>query len=234
MAFFRTSFTTFPFFGLMQLVQRSQEEFQTQKLCTSLKIYGMIYLDHSQCISSWIKQEKERIIKGYSQIRNEALAYAFSYMNLIEHWGSGIPRIIGKVKAMGLREPEFIGGEVDLRINIYRNPINGYDMENGVNVIDDVETTAEVPESAGKVPESAGEYRKSAGKVPENDQENQIYNFVRDHGFITRVQVMELLKIKERRARNILRKMVEEEWLRKEGASRNIIYVINQDKRLEG
>ena len=41
-------------------------------------------------------------------------------MNLIEHWGSGIPRIIDKVKASGLQEPEFIGGEVDLRINIYR------------------------------------------------------------------------------------------------------------------
>ena len=64
-----------------------------------------------------------------------------------------------------------------------------------MNVIDGVETTAEVPESAGKVQESAGEYRKSAGKI--------------------------------------LRKMVENEWLRKEGASRNIIYVINQDKRLE-
>lgn len=54
------------------------------------------------------------------QIRNEALAHAFSYMNLIEHWGSGIPRIIDKVKSAGLQEPEFIGGEVDLRINIYR------------------------------------------------------------------------------------------------------------------
>ena len=31
-------------------------------------------------------------------------------MNLIEHWGSGIPRIIDKVKASGLQEPEFIGG----------------------------------------------------------------------------------------------------------------------------
>jgi predicted HTH transcriptional regulator len=48
------------------------------------------------------------------------LQMSFSYINLIEHWGSGIPRIIGKVKAAGLREPEFIGGEVDLRINIYR------------------------------------------------------------------------------------------------------------------
>ena len=46
-------------------------------------------------------------------------------MNLIEHWGSGIPRIIDKVKETGLREPEFIGGEVDLRINIYRGQLNG-------------------------------------------------------------------------------------------------------------
>lgn len=31
---------------------------------------------------------------------------------------------MGKVKAYGLRDPEFIGGEVDLRINIYRNQLN--------------------------------------------------------------------------------------------------------------
>ena len=63
-------------------------------------------------------QTMERMKEGYSKIRNEALAHAFAYMNLIEHWGSGIPRIIDKVKVAGLREPEFIGGEVDLRINI--------------------------------------------------------------------------------------------------------------------
>ena len=34
-------------------------------------------------------QTLERMKEGYSQIRNEALASAFSYMNLIEHWGSG-------------------------------------------------------------------------------------------------------------------------------------------------
>lgn len=75
-------------------------------------------------------QTLARMKEGYSQIRNEALAYAFSYMNLIEHWGSGIPRMIGKVKAAGLREPEFIGGEVDLRINIYRGQIGINDHRN--------------------------------------------------------------------------------------------------------
>lgn len=69
--------------------------------------------------------------QGYSKIRNEALANAFSYMNLIEHWGSGIPRIIQGVKDFGLKEPEFIGGDVDLRINIYRR--SEIDTENGTN-----------------------------------------------------------------------------------------------------
>ena len=68
-------------------------------------------------------QTVERMKEGYSKIRNEALANAFSYMNLIEHWGSGIPRIIEMVRSAGLREPEFIGGDTDLRINIYRKPI---------------------------------------------------------------------------------------------------------------
>ena len=99
-------------------------------------------------------QTIERMKKGYSKIRNEALAYAFSYMNLIEHWGSGIPRIIGKVKAAGLQEPEFIGGDVDLRINIYRSQstansatnnatINANSTENGVNCGVNVMTTKE-------------------------------------------------------------------------------------------
>ena len=101
-------------------------------------------------------QTMERMKEGYSKIRNEALAHAFAYMNLIEHWGSGIPRIIDKVKAAGLREPEFIGGEVDLRINIYRGQvdtnsamINANDIKNGANGVncgaDDGTNGDEVP-----------------------------------------------------------------------------------------
>ena len=101
-------------------------------------------------------QTMERMKEGYSKIRNEALAHAFAYMNLIEHWGSGIPRIIDKVKAAGLQEPEFIGGEVDLRINIYRGQvdtnnaiINANDTESGANGVecgaDDGTNGAEVP-----------------------------------------------------------------------------------------
>lgn len=97
-------------------------------------------------------QTMERMKEGYSKIRNEALAHAFAYMNLIEHWGSGIPRIIDKVKAAGLREPQFIGGEVDLRINIYRGQvdtnnamINANDTKDGVNDAGNGTNGVEVP-----------------------------------------------------------------------------------------
>lgn len=62
----------------------------------------------------------ERMKEGYSQIRNKALAHAFSYMNLIEGWGTGIPRLMQEMKEYGLAEPEFIDMEIAFRINLYR------------------------------------------------------------------------------------------------------------------
>ena len=59
--------------------------------------------------------------KGVSRIRNEALAKAFFYMNLIEGWGSGIHKINEALAAAGLREMEITGGDVFLRFTIYRN-----------------------------------------------------------------------------------------------------------------
>ena len=132
-------------------------------------------------------------------------------MNLIEHWGSGIPRIIEKVKAAGLKEPEFIGGEVDLRINIYRGQVD----------INDCSTAVKMPLNR----------RKTADKVPVNEQEQQIYKYVLENVGITTTQAMELLGIKQRRTREILGKMVESGWLKKEGASRSTVYVRNTEER---
>ena len=42
-------------------------------------------------------------------------------MNLIEAWGSGIPKLLEAMKEYGLREPEFQDLEIGFRINLYRN-----------------------------------------------------------------------------------------------------------------
>lgn len=58
--------------------------------------------------------------EGFSKIRNRALANAVAYMNLVEAWGSGIPKLMQAMQEYGLREPEFIDMEVAFRINLYR------------------------------------------------------------------------------------------------------------------
>ncbi len=68
-----------------------------------------------------LDQTIELMRKGVSRIRNEALAKAFFYMNLIEGWGSGIHKINGALKEAGLKEMEITGGDVFLRFTIYRN-----------------------------------------------------------------------------------------------------------------
>ena len=156
-------------------------------------------------------QTLERMKEGYSKIRNEALAHAFSYMNLIEHWGSGIPRIIEKVKAAGLREPEFIGGEVDLRINIYRGQVD----------INDV--NAKAPDNTDKMPDSDK-------RVPDKEQEQRIYEYVLKYESITTAKAAEILGVKHRRARAVLMNLINGAYLKKQGAARSTVYVKNTER----
>ena len=176
-------------------------------------------------------QTMERMKEGYSKIRNEALAHAFAYMNLIEHWGSGIPRIIDKVKAAGLREPEFIGGEVDLRINIYRGQVTINDLNDLKKVNKVPDTVPKVPDTVPKVPDTTTKVPNNTDKMPDTEQEQQIYKYVLKNGSINTAETVELLGVKQRRARAVLMNMVEGNYLRKEGAARSTVYVKSTEGR---
>lgn len=62
-------------------------------------------------------------------------------MNLVEAWGSGIPKLMHSMHEYGLREPEFIDMEVAFRINLYRgqNEVIGVKNQNR-DPKDDLET----------------------------------------------------------------------------------------------
>ena len=66
----------------------------------------------------------KRMKEGYSKLRNRAIASVFAYVNIIEKWGSGIPRIMNEIREYGLQEPEFMIFENDFRVNIYRKSYN--------------------------------------------------------------------------------------------------------------
>ena len=155
----------------------------------------------------------ERMKEGYSQIRNRALAHAFSYMNLIEGWGTGIPRLIYEMKEYELPEPEFIDMEEALRINLFRNIKVNMVSESAGFIPSRI-----VPDSAGIVPDSAGCLTK---------QEAVIYKRIQDSGYITSGEVEQLLDVKQRRARAILKTMSEKGIIKKIGAAKNTRYVVN-------
>lgn len=77
-----------------------------------LEITSPGMLDHDLTI--------EKMKTGLSKVRNKAIAEAFAYMNLIEAWGSGIPKMYEEARAYGLPEPELIDLDSDFRVNLYR------------------------------------------------------------------------------------------------------------------
>lgn len=168
--------------------------------------------------------------EGYSQIRNRALAYAFSYMNLIEGWGTGIPRLLQEMKEYDLPEPEFIDMEIALRINLHRKNAVFYDR---------------VPESAGKCRESAAKMPESIEKVPERErrrlksagnyikveltvQQQLVYKRIIEVGAVTTAEVENLLGVKQRRARAILKEMIDKNIITRIGASKNTRYIFKK------
>ena len=94
--------------------------------------------------------------KGCSKVRNRSLAQAFAYMNLIEKWGSGIPRILQECKAYGLEEPEIIDFNGDVRVNIYRRKAAEHPVEGTAPKAAQESAPAAAPQPAPQpAPESA-------------------------------------------------------------------------------
>lgn len=63
----------------------------------------------------------EEMKNGYSRPRNKGIMSAFAYMKVVEHWGSGIPRLYKNCEQAGLREPELSEKAGCFRVNMFRN-----------------------------------------------------------------------------------------------------------------
>ena len=58
----------------------------------------------------------EDMRRGVSKIRNHVIARIFRELNLIEQWGSGIPRILSEAEALGL--PDLQMEEIGMRVRV--------------------------------------------------------------------------------------------------------------------
>lgn len=107
-----------------------------------------------------IGQTIAKMREGYSKVRNEALAMVFSYMHLIERWGTGMLRVAKMIKEAGLGELEILGGETELRFNIYRKQAVG----------ETTEIEEKSGQSVGQVPEIEVRAGQDTGRISEMGQ----------------------------------------------------------------
>lgn len=69
------------------------------------------------------------IRQGVSKVRNRVIARVFHELNLVEQWGSGIPRMTQACRAAGLVEPEFeeLGGQFRVTMRFDTSPASTAD-----------------------------------------------------------------------------------------------------------
>ena len=107
--------------------------------------------------------------------------------------GSGIPRIITKLKECGLQELEFIGGDTDLRINIYRDRIKVNDLNCDLNNLNDDNDDLN------------------------NDLEKQLLHLIELDAQMTMKQYAEKLKVSDSTVKRILTRLQKECNIVREG-----------------
>ena len=177
------------------------------------KIQVAIYDDRLEVISPGklpLGQTIYKMKEGYSKVRNEAIAHAFSYMKLMENWGSGIPRIIESVFQAGLQEPEFIDGETDLRIIIYRKKREELEKDVPNNV----------PNVTNNVPNYTINYDE------ENGIKVKVIKIIKDNPSVTQVKMAEWLGVTPRTIKRVLSKLQAEGIVYRKGSSRSGIWLV--------
>lgn len=166
-------------------------------------------------------QTIERMKQGYSKIRNEALASAFEYMGYIEHWGSGILRVMQEVRDAGLSEPEFLGGDTDLRINIYRN---GSETGSDDGIVTGLRRDSLSDDGIAEGTTSKTSAAPSAAITVVPSQKERILDALRKNASISISDAIRILGVQERQAQRILKSLVEEGSAVKIGAARATRY----------
>ena len=161
----------------------------------------------------------DKMKEGYSKIRNRALAHAFSYMNLIEAWGSGIPKLMEAMQEYGLRDPEFCDLEIGFRINLYRKE---------ENELKGSQKGAEKElKGAEKEPKRS---QKGAEKELKNRAQikNGILQRMQENPVITQRKLMEEFELTRKQIQTIIKELQENGFVERQGSARSGKWVVKK------
>lgn len=174
--------------------------------------------------------------------KNPIIAAFFRNIGYADQLGSGVRNLFKYTKFYSGKEPEFRESDV-FRIIVPLDEAYSYDFDftkaandighmNGMS--SETENADKVPASADKMPINADKVPISADKMPINDlsaQQKIIFQFVEEKGQITSHQAELLLKVKQRRARSILREMVDLNVLERHGSYKSTVYILKEERK---
>ena len=149
----------------------------------------------------------EKMKEGFSKVRNHGIANAFVYMNLIEQWGSGIPKILAQTKEYGLPEVELIDMGIALRVNMYRALAE--DEKQAIKTSDKKQATSD---------------KNKRQMTKENDSRSMFAEYMSQHDASSTAEIAAFSGLSPQRTRAILAKMVEDGIVIAEGANKKRKY----------
>lgn len=151
--------------------------------------------------------ELEDIMEGISVCRNQDLANVFYRLHLIEAYGTGMEKIMKAYEGMK-EKPEIQTTKNAFKI-ILPNINAKYTLENS-SVWTTKTDTNSIMETEASLSEA----------------EEKILEYVREHGVITKNDVISLLEVSASTASRTLRKMVKNSLLKQNGKARSTNYTI--------
>ena len=158
----------------------------------------------------------KRMKEGYSKLRNRAIASVFAYVNIIEKWGSGIPRIMNEIREYGLQEPEFIPFENDFRVNIYRKNYNTTQSTQG-STQNRIDTTQDISKKE----------KLDVKNLTETDK--TIINTIINNPEMSQKQIADNLNWTVNKVKYYMKKFKQKNILKYEGTSQNGKWEIQEE-----
>ena len=158
----------------------------------------------------------KRMKEGYSKLRNRAIASVFAYVNIIEKWGSGIPRIMNEIREYGLQEPEFIIFENDFRVNIYRKNYNTTQSTQG-SIQNRINTTQDISKKE----------KLDVKNLTETDK--TIINTIINNPEMSQKQIADNLNWTVNKVKYYMKKFKQKNILKYEGTSQNGKWEIQEE-----
>ena len=168
--------------------------------------------------------------------KNPIIASFFRNIGYAEQLGSGVRNLFKYTKYYSGQIPEFIESDV-FRIIVPLDENYSFDFGGSEN-----QSADRAPINADKVPISAEQVLINADKVPVggdkilieieteklSSQQRRIVEYLKIYKKITSKEAEELLGVKQRRSREVLKNLVDRKILIKDGVYKNTVYMLNE------